>query len=132
MTSLTTYLTVAAGTALGSVCRYALSSWAIATLGNYFPWGTLAVNAAGSCLMVWLSVMVTYHARWRWAPLQPLLMAGFCGGFSTFSLFSLEILYLIQQQDAWLALVYGGVSVTLWLLGAVAGERMARPFLGAQ
>ena len=103
------YLAVGIGSGVGSALRYGVSLLSQAALGGYFPWGTLIVNSSHSAL----------------AHLQPLLVAGFCGGFTTFSLFSLETLHLVQVGKPVMALVYIVVSLPLWLGAAVVGERMA-------
>jgi CrcB protein len=119
------YLAVGIGSGVGSVLRYSVSLLSQATLGGYFPWGTLIVNVLGSCLIGWLAATLSRSPHSPMAPLQPLLIAGFCGGFTTFSLFSLETLYLVQVGKPAMALVYIVVSLPLWLGAAVVGERMA-------
>jgi fluoride exporter len=119
------YLAVGIGSGVGSVLRYSVSLLSQAALGGYFPWGTLIVNVLGSCLIGWLAATFSRSPHSPLARLQPLLVAGFCGGFTTFSLFSLETLYLVQVGKPAMALVYIVVSLPLWLGAAVVGERMA-------
>jgi CrcB protein len=119
------YLAVGAGSALGSVLRYSVSLLSQAALGGYFPWGTLIVNVLGSCLIGWLAATISRSSHGQLARYQPLLVAGFCGGLTTFSLFSLETLYLVQLGQPGLALVYILISLPLWLGAAIVGERMA-------
>jgi CrcB protein len=119
------YLAVGAGSALGSVLRYGVSLLSQAALGGYFPWGTLIVNVLGSCLIGWLAATISRSPHGQLARYQPLLVAGFCGGLTTFSLFSLETLYLVQLGQPGLALVYILISLPLWLGAAIVGERMA-------
>lgn len=119
------YLAVGIGSGAGSVLRYGVSLLSQAALGGYFPWGTLIVNVLGSCLIGCLAATFSRLSHCPLARLQPLLVAGFCGGFTTFSLFSLETLYLVQVGKPAMALVYIVVSLPLWLGAAVVGERMA-------
>ena len=122
---LNAYLAVGLGSALGSVLRYGVSLASMAVLGGHFPWGTLLVNVLGSCLIGWLAATTTRLPRGALARQQPLLMAGFCGGFTTFSLFSLETLHLAQQGSLGLALLYGIGSLPLCVAAAWMGERLA-------
>jgi len=104
----TTYLAVGAGSALGAGLRYWISMTALGFFGPGFPWATLAVNVLGSALIVGFS-----QARW-----QAFWVTGFCGGFTTFSLFSLEVWELWEREQPWLAAVYLAVSVAGWLMAA--------------
>lgn len=119
------YLAVGIGSGIGSALRYGVSLASIATLGSYFPWGTLLVNVLGSCLIGWLAVSVSHRPTDTFIRLQPLLAVGFCGGFTTFSLFSLETLHFVNQGQVATALVYILVSLPLWLLAAGLGGRLA-------
>lgn len=119
------YLAVGIGSGVGSMLRYAVSLLSQAALGGYFPWGTLIVNVVGSCFIGWLAGSISRSPHSKLTRCQPLLVAGFCGGFTTFSLFSLETLYLVQLGRPGMALVYILVSLPLWLGAAVMGERMA-------
>nr|WP_289072608.1 fluoride efflux transporter CrcB [uncultured Halomonas sp.] len=122
---LNAYLAVGLGSALGSVLRYGVSLASMAVLGSHFPWGTLLVNALGSCLIGWLAATASRLPRGALARQQPLWVAGFCGGFTTFSLFSLETLHLTQQGSLGLALFYAVGSLPLCVAAAWIGERLA-------
>lgn len=119
------YLAVGLGSGIGSALRYSVSLATLSALGSHFPWGTLLVNTLGSCLIGWLAAKVVNHPSGVLARLQPLLVAGFCGGFTTFSLFSLETLHLVNEGKVGLALVYMAMSLPLWLLAAYLGSRLA-------
>lgn len=120
---LSLYAAVGAGGALGSAARYGVSL-ALASPG--FPWGTLAVNALGSFLIGLYFGGTDGEAAGR--PLAgQFVMGGFCGGFTTFSIFSLEALQL-AQADAWgRAGAYVAGSLVLWTasvwLGYASGSR---------
>ncbi|MCE9665692.1 CrcB family protein [Halomonas sp. M5N1S17] len=120
------YAAVGLGSALGSVLRYLVSVSSLAALGPAFPWGTLVVNLLGSWLIAAFAAYAACRQGGRVARWQPFLVAGFCGGFTTFSLFSLETLYLMAIGLPWLALLYGLASVPLWLAAAWLGDRMVR------
>lgn len=120
-----TWLAVAVGGAAGSVARYAVGL-ALSRTAIGFPVGTLVVNVLGSFL-------IGLFARWLSAPgLDPVwriaLTVGFCGGFTTFSTFSAELITLANEGRVMRAAVYVVVSVTLavmaTLLGLAAGARM--------
>ena len=102
---------VAIGGAAGSVLRYLTSVVALAWLGPAFPWGTLAVNAAGSLVIgAMAGADVEGQARL-------LLVTGFLGGFTTFSAFSLELVNMINR-GAW---GQAGSYIALSLIGGIAG-----------
>ncbi|RUR33753.1 fluoride efflux transporter CrcB [Vreelandella nanhaiensis] len=127
MSAWKTYLAVGLGSGLGSLLRYAVSLISQAVLGSYFPWGTLIVNVIGSGLIGWTAVTALHTPHGKPARWHSFLVAGFCGGFTTFSVFSLETLHFITLGQAWPGLLYVLVSVSLWLLAAMAGVRLARP-----
>jgi CrcB protein len=115
------YLWVALGSALGGTLRFALSTVMSQTLGGLFPWWTLLVNVLG-CFAIGVASEQTLpsHAR-------ALLIPGFCGGFTTFSAFSLEFVVLQRNGRPMEAWAYVAASVVLCLaavsLGAGWGRR---------
>jgi len=109
------YLWVALGSAAGGVLRFALSSFGAKVLGGLFPWWTLSINAAG-CFLIGLLAAQTLPPHFR-----ALLVPGFCGGFTTFSAFSLEFLMLQREQRHWEAWGYVAASIFICLLAVAAG-----------
>ncbi|MDF1856932.1 fluoride efflux transporter CrcB [Pseudooceanicola sp.] len=125
---ISTLIKVAAGGALGAALRY-LSGVAVARLFGVtgFPLGVLAVNVLGSGIMGILFVWLGYRGL---AHLNPFLMTGVLGGFTTFSAFSLEAYTLWERGAAAQAALYVGLSVTLSLAALVAGIYLARGAIG--
>jgi CrcB protein len=119
-----TLLWVAAGGALGAAARSlvtgALYKWA----PGAFPWGTLAVNVAGSFAIGVLFASLS-GALWLHTIARPFLVVGFLGAFTTFSAFSIETLTLLDDGRAGVALLYALASVLLCVAAAWAGARMA-------
>lgn len=111
---------VALGGAIGSLARY-LTVTAAARIAPGLPWGTLAVNVAGSFLMGVLFVALSQRSH-----LSPLLMTGVLGGFTTFSAFSLDALKLWQAGSVPQAAVYVAASVILSLFAVALGAALAR------
>jgi fluoride exporter len=121
------YLAVALGSALGALARYGVSLSALTMLGPAFAWGTLAANVLGSWLIGFYAALAGPDGRFRTGPVaQQFFMAGFCGGFTTFSIFSLETLLLLEAGRAPLAGVYVVTSVLLWLAAVWAGYALGR------
>ncbi len=125
------YLPVALGSAIGAVARYAVSLAMLSGPGSGLPWGTFAVNVAGSFLIGFLAALMAGGGRFHASDARrQFLLAGFCGGFTTFSIFSLELLFFIVQDAYLSAFVYLGLSIPAWLLavaiGYGAGERLSR------
>lgn len=114
-----TYLAVAVGGAVGSVARFWLVGLTARLVGPELPWGTLAVNLLGS-LVIGLAAALPAEA-WPMPQLRPFLMAGICGGFTTFSAFSLQTLELLQSGQPGWALAYILGSVVLCLAAAWLG-----------
>jgi len=106
------YLWVAIGGALGSVTRFGLGGLIAARFGETFPWGTLAINVSGSFLIGIFAALTTPEGRMdssSRALATQLLMIGACGGYTTFSSFSLQTLNLLRDRE-WL---YAGGNVLL-------------------
>ncbi|MDR5899320.1 CrcB family protein [Halomonas vilamensis] len=119
------YAAVGLGGALGAGLRHVIAMSAWQTLGPWFPWGTLMVNVIGSGLIAWLAAHALTHPQGHVSRWHHFWLAGFCGGFTTFSLFSLEALLLWQRGQAVLAAFYVLLSVSGWILGAYVGHILA-------
>ena len=118
------YLAVAAGGAIGSVARFWMTG---AMAGPRFPWGTLLINSLGSFVIGLVAGMTLTPARMGMYPdLRVFLMTGICGGFTTFSAFSLQTLELIQTGDLAPAFGYILGSVALCLLAVWGGWLLGR------
>lgn len=107
-------LAVAAGGAMGSVARYWIGVWSILLLGQTFPWGTLFVNVTGS-FVIGMAASLPGSDLWR-----QFLMVGVCGGYTTFSAFSLQTFVLARTGVSAAAAVNVLLSVAI-CLAAVAG-----------
>ena len=118
-----TALQVALGGAIGASLRY-LSGVAIFKLmGPGFPLGVLFVNIVGSGIM---GALLVYLGQKGLSHLNPLLMTGLLGGFTTFSAFSLEAYTLYERGAVGQAALYIGLSVVLSLTALVAGVQLMR------
>ncbi len=114
-----TYLWVALGGALGSVGRFWLASLLALRAGEAFPWGTLAVNVLGSFLIGFFGVLTGPDGRWVvGVGARQFFMIGVCGGFTTFSSFSLQTLYLVNEGQ-WLGAAANVVLSVVLCLAAV-------------
>ena len=124
------YLLVFAGGGLGALCRFAATSLVGRSLGTKFPWGTMAVNVAGSLAMglviAWLGRRSAGDAH-----LRLLLATGFLGGFTTFSAFALDTANMVERGDPVAALSYVLASVVGGLIALFAGLMIVRALSGA-
>lgn len=112
------YLWIALGAALGGAARYWCYGAAVRLGAESFPWGTLFVNAAGSAFIGFFAAYTGPEGRALVRPeLRAFVMTGVCGGFTTFSTFSLETLRLVQDRQ-WL---YAGLNISLSLLLCLGG-----------
>ena len=120
-----TYLFVGLGGGLGAMCRYAVSSLPVKTA---FPVLTLVVNLLGA---FFIGFIVGWLEKKPGASgwLSPFFKTGFCGGFTTFSTFSLEAVTLWQQHRQLLSCAYALLSVLLCVAGVVLGRLLARKVL---
>ena len=115
------YLWIAIGGALGSVARFWCSGFVARHIGETFPWGTLLVNVLGSFAIGFFATLTGPDGRWL-AParLREFFMIGICGGYTTFSSFSLQTLALVEDGE-WLRAggnIVGSVAlclVAVWL-----------------
>jgi len=112
-------LYVALGAACGGCARFLVTHFASEwTLHHGFPYGTLAVNVAGSFLVGYVLTWSTDHAHDRW---RLLVATGFCGGFTTFSAFAFESMQYIHAGRYLAFTANLVVNNTLSLLAVVAG-----------
>ncbi len=115
-------LAVGLGSGLGAVTRLLLSVWLYVPPGTGLPLATLLANLLGSLLIGFYTALTAPDGRWAVRPaIRLLVLGGFCGGFTTFSLFSLESLLLLQQGRGLLALFYLLATLLLSLPGAAFG-----------
>jgi CrcB protein len=120
--SLGTCLLVAAGGALGTVARYLLSA-AMAPLSQGVPWGTVAINVLGSFAIGFFGTLTLAHGRCPAPePLRLFVMVGVCGGFTTFSSFSLQTLDLLRAGAMGRAALNVALSVAVCVLAVAAGH----------
>ncbi len=126
----TVFLSVAAGGAIGASLRWLIVRWAGHALGLAFPYGTLIVNVLGSLVMGVIAVIMMERLPGSWGRFAPFLMTGVLGGFTTFSAFSLDALFLIERGRNLAAVAYIGGSVVLSIAGLWAGLALARGVWG--
>lgn len=120
-----TVIWVALGSALGGAGRYWISGLLARSIGETFPWGTLAVNVAGSFIIGLFAVMTGPDGRLIVSSTaRQFVMLGMLGGFTTFSSFSLQTLSLLQDGE-WLPAalnIFG--TLALCLAGVYLGATM--------
>lgn len=116
---------VASGGAIGSVARYLVGVGAGRLFGTAFPWGTLIINIAGSFLIG--AFAESFALRWDLPQvLRVFLTVGICGGFTTFSTFSLDAYLLMARGELWPAFAYIVGSVASSIAGLFAGLQLVR------
>ena len=108
-----TYLWIAVGGALGSVARFGMSSAIAGWFGATFPWGTILVNISGSFVIGFFATLTGPDGRVLVSgDIRQFVTVGICGGYTTFSSFSLQTLNLVQDGE----LMQAGLNV----IGSVA------------
>jgi CrcB protein len=122
-----TYLWIALGGALGTVARFAVSGAFARLVGETFPWGTVVVNISGCFVIGVLATVTGPDGRVVVAPdLRQFMLIGFCGGYTTFSSFSLQTLNLIRNGEMMsaagnTAISFAACMLAVWV-GAIAGQ----------
>lgn len=122
---ITNFLLVALGGALGSMARYGCQRFFSMQFEGHFPWGTFLVNIAG-CFLIgifWGLHFRSFNSNEHW---KLFLMTGICGGFTTFSAFTLEGIGLLREDKMGLFFTYAAGSVILGLLATWAAIRLVR------
>lgn len=111
------------GGGIGSVFRYLLSSFFAKNDATQFPWATFIANSIG-CLLIGFLFGYIQKNNLQNETLKLLLITGFCGGFTTFSTFSLENIQFIQNQNYNLALIYTSTSILIGFLAVIIGFKI--------
>lgn len=126
--SFVTCIYVAAGGAVGSLARYLISICAL-PVSRDLPLGTIGINIAGSLLIGFFGTMTLAHGRYpvseNW---RLFVMVGICGGFTTFSSFSLQTLDLIRSGATFRAGANIVASVVLCVAAVAFGHFLAAQF----
>lgn len=124
------YLLIAVGGAIGSVGRAWVGMVAARSLGMSFPWGTMIINVLGSAVIGIVAATALSPSRTVISPeLRIFLMVGFCGGFTTFSSFSLQTFELLRDGRAGAALANVLGSVLLCIAATAAGYLATASFV---
>jgi CrcB protein len=112
-----------AGGALGTGARFLLSGWAAARFGEFFPWGTMLINVTGSFAITFFDGLTAPEGTFA-VPVtgRQFFMTGICGGYTTFSSFSLQTLKLAQDGEWLWAGGNAACSLILCLLAAWLGR----------
>jgi len=124
--SMSAYVAIAVGSALGSVGRYWCSGITARLVGETFPWGTLLVNVVGSFVIGFFSTLTGPDGRvFASTTARQFVMVGICGGYTTFSSFSLQTLNLVNDGQWLYAAANTFGSILLCFLAVWAGHAIA-------
>ncbi len=113
---------------IGSMLRYGVGILSIKWLGAAFPWGTLAVNIIG-CTLIGIFARTIPLPQNGGNELRLIFMTGLCGGFTTFSAFTLDAANLYMRGETGLAAAYIAASVVLSLFGVAIGLMIGKAIL---
>ena len=127
MDTLTKYLAVAAGSALGGMLRYFLGSTILSRTAAPFPAATFVINVTGSFIVGFFLTLATERLQMS-AHLRLAVAVGFVGAYTTFSTFEYETLRLAEEHTFQLALLNVFLSVAVGFAAVWGGARLARGF----
>ncbi|MFO1134774.1 MAG: fluoride efflux transporter CrcB [Rhodoblastus sp.] len=118
-------IAVVTGGAVGTLARYAVSVWAF-PISHRLPWGTILINVSGSFVIGFFGTLTLAHGRFPVSEnLRLFVMVGLCGGFTTFSSFSLQTLDLLRSGALIRAAINVAASVVLCVAAVAAGHLLA-------
>jgi CrcB protein len=119
------YLLLATGGAIGTLARYAVAALAL-PISRSLPWGTIIINVAGSFIIGFFGTLTLANGRYPVTEnVRLFVMVGFCGGFTTFSAFSLQTLDLLRAGSMGRAAANVILSVTLCVCAVAVGHILA-------
>lgn len=118
-------LLVGAGGFLGSIARYLIAIWLTERFPSAFPYGTFAANILG-CLLIGIIFGLGERFEWLSPDLRLFLATGFCGGFTTFSSFTLENINLLQNSNYLTFTIYAIGSFAVGLLAVFGGISLTK------
>ena len=128
--SFVTCLVVMAGGALGTLARYLVSVLA-QPISRDLPWGTIIINVSGSFLIGFFGTLTLAHGKYPVSEnLRLFVMIGICGGYTTFSSFSLQTLDLLRNGAIVRAVMNITASVALCVVAVAIGHAVAAQFNG--
>jgi CrcB protein len=117
---------VALGSVIGGGARYLVSIFLQLPFVPGFPWATLFINVTGSFVIGFYAALTGPDGRVFASTRQrQFVTTGICGGYTTFSAFSLESFQLVRTDHALTALSYIGISVIGWLVAVWLGHALA-------
>jgi CrcB protein len=117
------YIWIAIGSALGGVARYWCSGVAARLVGETFPWGTFTVNVVGSFIIGFFATLTGPDGRvYAGTTARQFVMVGLCGGYTTFSSFSLQTLNLMNDGEWFRAGANVGLSVLCCMVAVWVGH----------
>lgn len=126
MNGLAVYFWITVGSAGGGIARYWCSGVVARLIGETFPWGTLLVNVLGSFVIGFVATLTAPDGRvFVGSTARLAIMTGFCGGYTTFSSFSIQTLNLLNDGEFLYAGANIGLSVVLCLVAVWAGSALA-------
>jgi CrcB protein len=120
------YVAVGAGAIVGGIARWLISELLNAGFPSGLPWGTFFVNITGSFIIGFYAAFTGPDGRlFASAAQRQFVMTGFCGGYTTFSSFSLETVRLLAAGQLWMGSLYIGTSIVSWLAAVWLGFALA-------
>jgi fluoride exporter len=121
-------LVVVLGGAIGTLARYAISVLAL-PISRELPWGTILINVTGSFIISFFGTLTLAHGRFPASEnLRLFVMVGLCGGYTTFSSFSLQTLDLMRGGAITRAAINVAASVVLCIVAVALGHWIAAHF----